>query len=279
VHAWFNALSLAGNRDAPLLRAVGPTAILVDRKGRSLLDYPKNDVPHPDRESLQLGTPGLWLDPATPGVIEHLEAVLDDLIAAAPDLDGLHLDFIRHPMALPLTPGSRFETGLDFGYGRDGVARFEAEHGRFARGDAWDGFRRERVSEVVRRLGARLPEHWEHSAAVVAYADRAYLTAMQDWRRWLDEGWIDFAVPMAYTRDDRMLRYLVHELRGGVGGDRVWIGLGSWLFVSDPPRMILQAAIAREADPAGIAIFSYDSLVSAPGTLSAVARTAAGSSP
>lgn len=279
VHAWVNALSLATNREAPLLRTVGPSAVLVDRKGRSLLDYPKHDVPYPDRESLQLGTPGLWLDPATPGVIEHLEAVIDDLIAAAPDLDGLHLDFIRHPMVLPLAPGSRFDTGLDFGYGREGVARFEAEHGPFARGDAWDAFRRDRVSEVVRRLGARLPGSWERSAAVIAYADRAYLTAMQDWRLWLEEGWIDFAVPMAYTRDDRLLRYLVHSLRGGVGGDRVWIGLGSWLFTNDLPRMILQAEIAREAQPAGVAIFSYDSLVSVPGTLSAVARAAAGSGP
>lgn len=279
VHAWANALSLATNREAPLLRNVGPSAVLVDRKGRSLLDYPKHDVPYPDREYLQLGTPGLWIDPATPGVIEHLEAVIDDLVAAAPELDGLHLDFIRHPMVLPLAPGSRFDTGLDFGYGREGVARFEAEHGPFARGDAWDAFRRKGVSEVVRRLGARLPESWERSAAVIAYADRAYLTAMQDWRLWLEEGWIDFAVPMAYTRDDRLLRYLVHSLRGGVGGDRVWIGLGSWLFTNDAPRMILQAEIAREAQPAGVAIFSYDSLVSVPGTLSAVARAAAGSGP
>jgi uncharacterized lipoprotein YddW (UPF0748 family) len=235
VHAWFNALSLHTNREAPLLRAVGRRGVLVDRNGRSLLDYPRFDVPPPDRSWTRMGSPGLWLDPAVPGVIETLEGVVDDLVRAAPDLDGLHLDFIRHPLALPIVPGSRFDVGLDFGYGEAAVARFEAETGKpFRRGDAWDDFRRARVSETVERLGARVPPQWTRSAAVLPWADRAYLSAMQDWRRWLEEGWIDVAVVMAYMRDDRLLGYVAQSLVGGPGGDRVWIGLGSWLFVRDP---------------------------------------------
>ena len=186
VHAWFNALSLARNDKAPLLRHVGRQAVLVDRERRSMLDYPKHDVPLPDRLHTRLGTPGVYLDPAVPGVIEYLERTLDDLVQAAPDLDGLHLDYIRHPLALPLIPGSRFDLGLDFGYGEASRTRFEKERGvSFRRGNGWDAFRRDQVSEVVRRLGARLPEGWELSAAVLPWADRAYLAAMQDWRRWL----------------------------------------------------------------------------------------------
>ena len=272
VHAWFNALSLTTNRDAPLLRRVGREAVLVDRRGRSLLDYPRHDVPEPDRSYLRLGTPGIWLDPSTPGVVEVLEETLDDLIRAAPELDGLHLDFIRHPLALPITPGSRFDVGLDFGYGEATQAAYTRETGQpFGRGDRWDAFRRDAVSRLVERLNARLPEGWEHSAAVLPWADRAYLIAMQDWRRWLEEGWLDFAVAMAYTRDDRLLRYISHGLRGGIGGDRVWLGLGTWLSVARPDAIRLQVEIASAARPAGIAFFSYDAVADEPAALAALA--------
>jgi uncharacterized lipoprotein YddW (UPF0748 family) len=279
VHAWFNVLSLAENRDAPLLRALGPGAVLVDRRDRSLLDYTNDGAPPGEAASMVLGTPGLWLDPTHPGLIDYLVATLDELIAASPELDGLHLDFIRHPMMLPIVPGSRFAMGNDFGYGAASKRAFETATGKpFARGDAWDDFRRDAVTDVVRRLDARLPRGWEHSAAVVTYADRAYLSAMQDWRRWLDEGILDFAVAMAYTRDDRMLRYLSHELVGGLAGDRVWLGLGTWLFTRDPARAVRQVEIAEAVTPPGLALFSYDALSEAPEAIAALrpASTSAG---
>ena len=273
VHAWFNCLALADNRDAPIIARVGREAVQVDRKGRSLLDYPRGNVPAPDRTYLELETPGLWLDPAVPGVVEQLEATVDDLVRAAPTLDGLHLDYIRYPYALPMTPGSRFPLGLDFGYGDTARARFATESGAaFSPGDAWDAFRRERVGELVARLHARIPKTWQMSAAVLAYADRAYLTSFQDWRRWLDEGALDFAVAMAYSRDERLFRYLAHSLHGGVAGARVWLGIGAWLQVDDPARLSSQVALAREVTPPGIALFSYDALAEKPGAIEALAQ-------
>jgi len=267
VHAWANLLSVHGNRGAQVLAKSGRDAVLVDRQGRSLLDYPAMEVPEPDRRHTRMGSPGLWLDAGHPGVVAHLESVIDDLVAAAPELDGLHLDYVRHPLALPIPPGSRF-LGLDFGYGTGRIAEFEQlSGGAFRRGEAWDAYRRGRVTELVRRVGARLPETWEYSAAVLPWADRAYLSAMQDWRGWLDGGLIDFAVAMAYTRDDTLLRYLSHGLVGGLGGDRVWLGLGSWLFLKDPQQHATQIATAESVGPPGVALFSYDSLVDAEGAL------------
>jgi uncharacterized lipoprotein YddW (UPF0748 family) len=272
VHAWFNCLSLAANREPLILKVVGRDAIMVDNNGRSLLDYPDGNVPPPERAYLELETPGLWLDPAVPGVVEELAATVGDLVRAAPELDGLHLDYIRYPFALPMTPGSRFPLGLDFGYGEIARARFAEANGGFSRGDAWDGFRRDRVRELVAALRARIPKRWQMSAAAMAYADRAYLTAFQDWRGWLDEGLLDFAVAMAYTRDDRLLRYQLHALRGGVGGERVWLGLGSWLLAAEPARMLDQIALARSVTPPGIVLFSYDALAANPRALEALGK-------
>ena len=276
VHAWFNALSLARNARAPLLQHLGRDAVLVDRAGRNLLDYPGYDVPRAGPGDTRLGTAGIWLDPAAPGVIEYLEATLDDLVRASPELDGLHLDYIRHPITLPMIPGSRFR-GLDFGYGEASKQGFARQHGAFRMGDDWDAYRRARVGELVRRLGERLPDAWETSAAVISYADRAYLTAMQDWRHWLEQDWLDFAVAMTYTRDDRLLRYLVGSLRGGVAGERVWMGLGTWLFADRPARAARQLETALASAPMGVAIFSYDAIVSAPQALAALSpRSAVG---
>jgi uncharacterized lipoprotein YddW (UPF0748 family) len=270
VHAWFNCLSLAMNQRPRVLETVGRGAIMVDREGRSLLDYPDGNVPPPERGYYELETPGLWLDPAVPGVVETLAGTVSDLVRAAPELDGLHLDYIRYPFTLPMTPGSRFPLGLDFGYGEAARARFAQENGGFTRGDAWDAFRRARVRDLVAGLRAPIPASWKMSAAVMAYADRGYLTSFQDWRGWLDEGLLDFAVAMAYTRDDRLLRYQLHALRGGVGGERVWLGLGSWLFAKEPARMREQIALARSVEPAGIALFSYDALAANPASLEAL---------
>ena len=282
VHAWVNVLSLAENRQAPLLRDL-PEAAAVDRFGRSILDYPDLEVPPPDRRLLRMGTPAVWLDPAAPGLAERLAAIFAELFTRHPELDGLHLDYIRYPDVLPFTPGSRFGVGLDFGYGEATRARFEAETGleapfgpSLAHAERWDEWRRDRLSALVRsiREGAlAVAPHVELSAAVVTFADRAYLSLAQDWRRWLEEGLLEFAVSMAYTRDDRLLRYQAAHF-AGLYGERVWVGLGTWLFAKRPERALAQIEIAREAGVRNDALFSWDSIAEAPALREALARGA-----
>ena len=58
--------------------------------------------------------------------------------------------------------------------------------------------------------------------------------------------------------------FLVHGLHGGIGGERVWMGLGSWLFMRSPERIQGQLDLAQSVAPPGIALFSYDALIAAP---------------
>ncbi|HVH20090.1 MAG TPA: family 10 glycosylhydrolase [Myxococcota bacterium] len=281
VHAWVNVLSLATNRDAPIAKALGPGAIHVDRRGRSLLDYPKYEVPEPDRGYYRMGTPGLYVDPAAPGVAAELVATFAELCARYPELDGLHLDYIRYPDVLPFAPGTRFGVGLDFGYGASTRERFKTETGReaplgdgIANADAWDAWRREQVDAIVRetaRAARAAQPRIAMSAAVWSYADRAYQVLGQDWRRWLEEGWLDFAVPMAYTRDDRLLRYQAESYAGTPLGARIWPGLGVWLFAKEPERALRQVEIALAAGAPALALFSWDSIAEAPALRAALA--------
>ena len=131
------------------------------------------------------------------------------------------------------------------------------------------------VREIARAAGAAQP-HISVSAAVWTYADRAYQVLGQDWRRWLEEGWLDFAVPMAYTRDDRLLRYQAESFARSPQGSRIWPGLGVWLFAADPPGALRQLDIVRTAGAPAIALFSWDSIADAPALRAALVRAAEG---
>jgi uncharacterized lipoprotein YddW (UPF0748 family) len=288
VHAWVNVLSLASHRDGPLLAALGPAAPMVDRRGRSVLDYPNLELPAPDSAFLRFGTPAVWIDPAAPGVANALSAVFAELVARYPELDGLHLDYIRHPDVLPFSPGSRFGVGLDFGYGEATRARFRAETAleaplgdAVANGSAWDAWRRERVTELVRAIAGaarRARPGVLVSAAVWASPDRSYLSLFQDWPRWVDERLLDFAVPMAYTVDDPLFGVYLRSY-AGLDPERLWAGIGSWLFADSPERGAAQLRRARASGLAGVSLFSWDAIAEAPGLRDALAAEASHAGP
>ncbi len=280
VHAWVNVLSLATNARAPIVERLGRRAVAVDQRGRSLLDYPDFEVPDPERRYYRMGTPGVWLDPAAPGVREHLVATFAELVRRYPDLDGLHLDYIRYPDVLPFVPGTRFGVGLSFGFGEPSRARFLRETGRVApfrerleNANRWDAWRRQQVTELVAaiaqasraaRPGLRV------SAAVIADRERAYLVDFQHWLGWLDRGLLDFAVPMLYTTDDERLAYAVESLEGLGRRRELWVGLGSWLFAADPARAAAQLRRVESTEGLGSALFSWDAIRENPGLLAAL---------
>jgi uncharacterized lipoprotein YddW (UPF0748 family) len=280
VHGWVNVLSLSLNPDAPIVRELGSGIVLEDQRGRSLLDYPQNEVPAPDRDWYRMGTRGVYLDPAAPGVADRLAKTFAELVERYPRLAGLHLDYIRYPDVLPFVPGSRFGVGLDFGYGEPAVARFRRETGLAPPGpngspnaNRWDAWRRDRVTEVVshiREAARAVRPEIALSAAVASHVDRAYLSLYQDWKRWLEDGLLEFAVTMVYTLDDRMFRYQVASFANGPDGDRIWAGVGVWLFARQPERALAQLEIAREAGAPAEVLFSYDAIADAPDLLAAL---------
>jgi uncharacterized lipoprotein YddW (UPF0748 family) len=283
-----NVLSLASNREAPILASLGPDAVMVDARGRSVLSYPELELPDPDRAFLRMGTPAVWLDPGAPGVARALAAVFAELVTRYPALDGLHLDYIRHPDVLPFSPGSRFGVGLDFGYGPATQARFRAETGLApptgadrANGTRWDAWRRDQVTDLVREIAraARAARPGlALSAAVWAYPERSYLSLFQDWPRWVDERILDFAVPMAYTTDDHLLDVQIRTY-AGLGPTHLWVGIGSWLFARDPARAAAQLAAARASGLAGVSLFSWDAIAEAPSLRAALVGDVARAGP
>ncbi len=274
VHAWINVLSLSDNTEAAIVRALGEGVLHVDRRGRSILSYPEMEMPEPEAPHLRMGTPAIWLDPAAPGVSSWYRGLVAELFKRYPSLDGLHLDYIRYPDVLPFAPGSRFGVGMDFGYGEATRARFKEATGLDApfgdvltNANAWDDWRRAELARLVGGLREQLEADApaaKLSAAVFAWTDRAYLSVYQDWLGWLDAGHLHFAVPMLYTRDERLLRYQAGAFVGGVAGDRIWIGLGAWLFRRTPEGAAAQLRTVDDFGARGRVLFSWDALAASP---------------
>ncbi len=280
VHAWINAFALARNKKAPILRQLGRQAVLKDQYGRSLLEYPLSGKPE-WAKGFGLGTPGIFLDPGNLGVRGRIIDVTAALVRNYPGLAGIHLDFIRYPYALPISPGSRFSPRLDFGYNEASVARFERKTKKTAPragasvksadGAAWDEWRRAQVTAAVRgvhKTTRSLRRQVIVSAAVLPWAERAYLSAFQDWRTWLERGFLDKAIVMNYTTDARLAAQISRSTvaskmvkTSNPRAPRVVIGLGAYLFTSRPEGLWREWRAARKAGADGVALFSYDQMV------------------
>ena len=280
VHAWINAFALARNKKAPIIGELGKEAVLKDQYGRSLLEYPYSGKPA-WAKGFGLGTPGIFLDPGNQGVRKRIIDVAAHLVRNYPRLAGIHLDFIRYPYALPISPGSRFSPRLDFGYNEASTARFEQQTRKTtpragvsvkrADSTAWDEWRRAQVTAAVRGVyeaTTGLRRQVIVSAAVLPWAERAYLTAFQDWRGWLEKGLLHKAVVMNYTDDVHLAAQIS---RSALAAKRVKtptphapgivIGLGAYMFTKNPAGLWREWRAARAAGADGVALFSYDQMV------------------
>ena len=204
----------------------------------------------------------------------HLFRLIEELVRRYPSLDGIQLDFIRYPYQAPYA-GSLWAQRKDFGYGKAAVERYKAETGinpltmelNRANCQAWDDWRRRQVTDLVRDIAAlakKAKPALKLSAAAVSYLDRAYLSAYQDWRGWLEEGIVDFIAVMNYSTDSRLTRYLTRASVAAQNRRQVYIGLGAYLLLDRPAALLEQIGDCRNAGAPGIALFSYDAMMTAP---------------
>ncbi len=276
VHGWFNAFNLGLNAGATFLIERGEGNLLCDNRGVSLARYTDSGIPPDTRADVfSMDAPRLWLDPSSPEVRDYFVRVVDEALHEAPGLAGVHLDFFRFPYFLPLQPSSRIACGYEFGYGRETQTRFETQTslpGAFVQDalgtlrprDAevslrFDQWRRDSITEYLRVLRSKIGSRIL-SVACLAWPERAYFTAFQNWRAWLEEELVDQACLMAYTADDEHFRYLVKQATAfQTKKSHVLAGVGTYLH-KDSARTWRQCQVAEQLGAAGSVVFSYENL-------------------
>lgn len=208
------------------------------------------------------GDCGYFLDPGHPAVADYTIKALMHLVRRY-DIDGLHLDYVRYPSAR-------------YGYNPVSLERFRRATGRSdtpAPDDAqWMQWRRDQVTKLVKRLyleiNAVKPQVVLSVAAIAWGAappngdwsrSSPFVRTLQDWRGWLEAGYIDMAIPMVYNREDGGQQQSWYDgwvdyVRHNQGRRAAGIGIGAWLNTADQNL----AQIRRGADAGiGVVLYSY----------------------
>jgi len=180
---------------------------------------------------LQLSASGVtkeWLSPSDPRNSALLIDALKELVTNY-DVDGIHLDYIRYP-------------GSDFCYSPATRAAFEKWLGKQA-GDwprsvlaggklegAFAKFRVDQINLTVRAVHQQvrpLRPGLRISAAVFSTYPECVRSVGQDWKAWLEKGWVDFVCPMTYTTDTTAFTALTRaQIEGRRFAGRVYPGIG-----------------------------------------------------
>ncbi len=148
------------------------------------------------------------LDPGSPDVQEYLMSIVRELVTYY-DVDGIHWDYIRYTTTDAGYPA-------DESYPRSGLARFREITSYSGTPDTdyepWNDFRRREVTEVVRRaqvetatISSNPCQPLRHTAALITWSnapsdfeDSSAWGVFQNWREWMELGYLDAGIPMTY---------------------------------------------------------------------------------
>ncbi len=184
----------------------------------------------------------LWLDPGEPGAREHTLRVALDIVNRYP-VDGLHFDDYFYPYPKEKQP---FPDDASFAATGGGVSRPD--------------WRRRNIDTFVSELYLRVKQVrpgvkvgispfgiWRPGSPPPVRGFDAYDGLFADARRWLREGWLDYASPQLYWKLDAPQQPFARLLDWWVDQNdqsrHLWPGLNA-------SRVLAAGAIAKDGKPA-----------------------------
>jgi len=200
-----------------------------------------------------------WLCPSEP---KNLKLELDSMleIVRKYDVDGVHFDYIRYP-------------NRNSCYCANCRKRFEKSSGVKVKNwpeDVITGAHAEKfvdwkcgnitalvkaVSEQARKINPKV----KISAAVFRDYPRCRQNVGQDWKVWIESGYLDFVCPMDYTSDDDQFRnWVMNQIEVVNKRIPLYPGVGASAPGLPPEQVATQIQIARELGVSGFIIFNYD---------------------
>jgi uncharacterized lipoprotein YddW (UPF0748 family) len=210
-----------------------------------------------------------FLDPGRPEVREWVQGTVKELADIA-ELDGIHLDYIRHPDAI-LPQGlwknynivqDRVYPQYDYGYSGYERARFKQKYGvdplqikTSGLEREWLQFRFDMVTGLVNEylVPAAHAKNKIITAAVFPGPTLARANVRQDWGRWR----LDAFLPMLYNQFyNAPPEWVGAETREGVAAVKKPLYSGLFIHDIDASTFTRIVKIAVEAGASGVSLFS-----------------------
>ena len=206
---------------------------------------------------------GIYLSPLHPEVNTYLLSVYSEIINEY-EVDGIHLDYIR------------FQDEI-YGWNYYGMKEFEKIYDYsprdIARGIipydfvdsmnvAWKQFRLDSVSELVNDTYVSIQNSGKTislSASVKPNLLEARNRWNQDWGRWIQDGYIDFVVPMNYFKEIRHFNNSIQIMKSNLHKDDInKVIMGVATYNQDAQSVADKILLTRLNGFKGVSVFSYD---------------------
>lgn len=199
-----------------------------------------------------------WLCPCDPeNHTLELESMLE--VVRRYPVAGVHFDYIRYPHGgACYCPRCRDRFEKEY---KLTVADWPADAHSGGLQAKYRQFRRDNITRLVAAVSERarkLRPDILISAAVFWNWAAERDNIGQDWKLWIEKGYLDFVCPMLYTTDASTFRARLAATRGWVAGKvPLMPGIGATLGL-DPAGTLQQVLIARAGGGAGFVLFEYN---------------------
>ena len=211
------------------------------------------------------------LDPGSPDVQQYLTSIVQELVTNY-EIDGVNLDFIRYVQTDAGYPSNAT-------YNSSTLARFQQLTGFVGVPSptgvaSWNDFRRQTITEFVRRLRAEIASipnprrPLRLSGDLIVFGDAPFSFTStdayrlhQNWKLWMERGYLDLGIPMNYKREH--LANQAQWYRNWVTRGLTWrfarhMAIGQGNYLNTMANSVTQLDFALSAGADGTCNFSYD---------------------
>ncbi|MCM8832930.1 MAG: family 10 glycosylhydrolase [Candidatus Omnitrophica bacterium] len=213
-----------------------------------------------EEKRLQVSKEGkeiLWLCPSNQINFQlEFESMIE--IVKKYNIDGIHFDYIRYPDS-------------NFCYCENCKKRFEQEYN--VKIEKWPEdviigdykelykiWRQELITKLVREVSKeakRIKPNIKISAAVFPEYPNCKENLGQDWKLWIENGYIDFVCPMNYTdSNSKFKNYLINQNEIIKKKIPFYPGIGAYIL--SPEDIVRQIEILRQIGIEGFILFDYN---------------------
>jgi len=245
LHCWVESFFIGMQREdggGPVMRA-HKDWLLTDREGNAWEDTMYGKM--------------YFFNPARPECREWIVG-LYEILCTKYDLDGIQLDYVRYPQKTK---------EKDYGYDDYTINAFIAEKGYDPREyksksfevKTFEYYKQQQVTEFVKMCSTRLraikPE-LILSLSVYPFFDDGRDQFMQSSREWMEKGYGDLVVPMAYY-ENAVASLTKDAIKLAKGASNVVIGVSAQNgFTTESLKTQIETVLAQGA---GVAVFEFES--------------------
>lgn len=202
-----------------------------------------------------------YLNPGDPRNTELEFQAIQELVRKY-ELDGFQFASTRYPVELPASWDYGAISRREFEKAKGPVQPWPDEVISGAKRRDYDDWQRDNLNRFIQRAAAeikRIKPHVQISAAVEPNPFEARAAVKQDWPAWVQQGWLDFLVPLDFAADvDVVSANVDSQVSSTRGRVPLIAGLGGPLLQS-AADLVMHVEVSREQGAEGFVIASANS--------------------